>query len=92
MSTQTAVFGGGCFWCTEAAFQDLKGVVRALPGYAGGYPAPVLRGWARWLCEQAKAGRPSFAYFNNDTGGAAVRDARTLSELLLERGLAVATQ
>jgi len=36
MSTQTAVFGGGCFWCTEAAFQDLKGVVRALPGYAGG--------------------------------------------------------
>lgn len=36
MSTQTAVFGGGCFWCTEAAFQRIKGVTRVVPGYAGG--------------------------------------------------------
>jgi len=36
MSIQTAVFGGGCFWCTEAAFQNLKGVTSAVPGYAGG--------------------------------------------------------
>lgn len=33
---QTAVFGGGCFWCTEAVFKMMKGVSKVVPGYAGG--------------------------------------------------------
>ena len=33
---QTVVFSGGCFWCTEAVFQKLRGVVNVSPGYTGG--------------------------------------------------------
>jgi peptide-methionine (S)-S-oxide reductase len=33
---QTAVFGGGCFWCAEAVFRMIRGVVDVSPGYAGG--------------------------------------------------------
>ena len=33
---ETVVFGGGCFWCTEAIFGGLKGVRSVMPGYSGG--------------------------------------------------------
>lgn len=36
---ETATFAAGCFWCTEAIFQDLRGVQRVVSGYAGGRKA-----------------------------------------------------
>lgn len=36
-SLQIATFAGGCFWCTEALFLDVKGVEKVISGYTGGF-------------------------------------------------------
>ncbi|MCK9259698.1 MAG: peptide-methionine (S)-S-oxide reductase MsrA [Azoarcus sp.] len=40
----TAILGGGCFWCLEAVFREVEGVVSVTSGYAGGHvEAPTYR-------------------------------------------------
>lgn len=51
---ETATLGGGCFWCLEAVFEQLKGVLRVESGYAGGaVPNPTY--------EQVSSGRTGHA-------------------------------
>ena len=43
-NTETAIIGGGCFWCTEAVFEKVDGVKEAISGYAGGkVPNPTYK-------------------------------------------------
>lgn len=43
-SLETAIIGGGCFWCTEAVFEKVDGVKEAISGYAGGkIPNPTYK-------------------------------------------------
>lgn len=47
-ATEQATLGGGCFWCLEACYQDLKGVVKVESGYANGH---VLNPTYKQVCE-----------------------------------------
>jgi uncharacterized protein YecE (DUF72 family) len=53
--------------------------------YSGRYPDAVLEEWADWLAERARTGAPVFAYFNNDSGGHAPRDAVRLRAAISSR-------
>ena len=48
MTLETAVFAGGCFWCTEPVFTQLKGVVSVASGYIGGQ---TLNPTYKTICE-----------------------------------------
>jgi uncharacterized protein YecE (DUF72 family) len=48
--------------------------------YSGSYSDAALEEWADWLAGCARAGRPVYAYFNNDVGGHAPRDAARLRD------------
>jgi len=50
--------------------------------YSGGYPEDRLRGWADWLDAQRAEGCDVYAYFNNDVGGHAPRDAVMLRRVM----------
>ncbi|OYV41859.1 MAG: peptide-methionine (S)-S-oxide reductase, partial [Acidocella sp. 20-61-6] len=42
--SETAILGGGCFWCVEAAYSELKGIEAVQSGYAGGHvPNPSYK-------------------------------------------------
>src|SRR6516162_459717 len=44
MSNEIATLGGGCFWCLEAVYKDLRGVSSVTSGYAGGHvPNPSYK-------------------------------------------------
>ncbi len=53
-SKEVAIFGSGCFWCTEAVFKMIKGVVSVMPGYAGGK-------------ELARGEKPNYASIHSGT-------------------------
>ena len=65
---------------TTASFVYVR--MHAGGGPGGGFTPEQLQWWARRLRALGKAGKDRFIYFNNDAGGHAPRDARTLLELL----------
>ena len=54
--------------------------------YSGSYSDDMLEGWAGWLAARIGEGKSVYAYFNNDTGGHAPRDAERLRTMLI-RGI-----
>lgn len=58
---ETAVFGSGCFWCTEAVFEHVPGVARVVSGYTGGHvPDPTYEQICRGDTGHAEVTRIEF--------------------------------
>lgn len=75
MTQELAVFGSGCFWCTEAVFSELQGVLNVEPGYSGGHlPDPTY--------EQVCDGDSGYAEVARVTFDPAVISYRELLEVL----------
>ncbi len=61
MNTEIATFGAGCFWCVEAVFQELNGVIKVESGYIGGsVPNPTYREVCTGTTGHAEATRITF--------------------------------
>lgn len=61
MTTSTAIFAGGCFWCTEAVFRSLAGVEEVESGYIGGHAEnPTYKAVCSGSTGHAEAIRISF--------------------------------
>ena len=59
--TEAVTLGGGCFWCTEAVFQMIRGVEKVEPGYAGGTtPNPSYEEVSRGTTGQAEVAQITF--------------------------------
>lgn len=61
MKTEFATFGAGCFWCVEAVFQELHGVIKVESGYMGGKtPDPTYREVCSGTTGHAEVARVTF--------------------------------
>lgn len=61
MATEIATLGGGCFWCLEAVYQELKGVLQVESGYTGGQvPNPTYAQVCEGKTGHAEVVRVSF--------------------------------
>ena len=71
---EKAVFGGGCFWCTEAVFKELRGVSLVKPGYAGG----TVINPTYMQVVSGKTGHAEVIYLEFDTQKISYRDLLTV--------------
>ena len=75
--------GNAWVGCSGWQYKHWRG---ATSKYEGSYSSEQLRGWAVWLNGQRAAGCDVYAYFNNDVGGQAPRDAVALRRAMQDVG------